>query len=99
MNQPLRSLSQEQALEQQLHATLRQAGVRVTHPRLLVLGMLQGTPSTGVAATALYREMLLRDQPLSLSTIYSVLSTFKHTRLVHARRAEDGQQVFALARE
>lgn len=81
---------------QALQGTLRRAGVRVTHPRLMVLGVLLDEPGRTLAASDLYREMLRRNCPLSLSTIYSVLTTLRRTRLVSSAISDSGSQVFML---
>jgi Fe2+ or Zn2+ uptake regulation protein len=85
------------APKQDLQTTLRLAGVRVTHARMLVLDVLHDTSQEGVGAADLYRALLRRNHSVSLSTIYAVLNTFKNTRLVHCRREDtSGQQLFAL---
>lgn len=77
-----------------LSGLLKQAGVRVTHPRLLVLGCLWESPGQALSANGLYQLLLARRQPMSLSTIYSVLQTFKQQRLVSVQYLDEGVQGF-----
>ena len=78
-----------------LPGLLKQAGVRVTHPRLLVLGLLWETPGRVLTANDLYQQMQLRRQPMSLSTIYSVLQSLRQRQLVTVRALSDKVQGFA----
>lgn len=74
---------------------LKQAGVRVTHPRLLVLGLLWETPGRVLTANDLYQQMQVRRQPVSLSTIYSVLQSLRQRQLVTVRALSEKVQGFA----
>lgn len=74
---------------------LRRAGVRPTRPRLMVLDVLNDPRCQAMAANELYREMLLRNSPLSLSTLYAVLQTFKRHHLVVVEREAQGLQRFS----
>lgn len=78
---------------------LKRAGVRITHPRLLVLGLLAESGGQALAANDLYRLMQARHYPTSLSTIYSVLQMLKLHRLVTVRYLDDGVQGFTCPRD
>ena len=73
---------------------MRRAGVRVTHPRLLVLQVLYQQPGERLTASDLYQRILGTGSPLSLSTIYAALQTFKRCRLVVVHRCPNGVQAF-----
>ena len=81
--------------EPDLPRLLKRAGVRVTHPRLLVLGLLWETPGRVLAANDLYLQMQLRRQPMSLSTIYAVLQSLRQCQLVAVHPLSDKVQGFA----
>lgn len=85
----------DQAFAASLPMLMRRSGVRVTHPRLLVLQALHQQPGVGLTASDLYQRMLDISTPLSLSTIYAVLQTFKRCRLVVVHRLADGVQAFS----
>lgn len=81
--------------EPHLPQLLKQAGVRVTLPRLLVLGLLWEDPGHALTANELYRKLQLRDQPMSLSTIYTVLQSLRQHQLVMVCQLSDKVQGFA----
>lgn len=78
-----------------LSGLLRQAGVRVTLPRLLVMECLWESPGQVLNANALYQLLQARRQPMSLSTIYAVLQTLRQHQLVKVHLLTAGVQGFA----
>jgi hypothetical protein len=78
-----------------LPVLMRRAGVRVTHSRLLVLQVLYRHQGEGLTANDIYQRMLDIGNPLNLSTIYSVLQSFKLRRLVAMHRTSGRVQVFS----
>ncbi|MCG8312641.1 MAG: transcriptional repressor [Pseudomonadales bacterium] len=66
---------------------LRNAGLRVTVPRIYVLEVLQENRSecTHISAEEIYREILSSGKKISQGAIYRVLSQFEKVGLVNRR--------------
>lgn len=69
---------------------LRKVGLKVTHPRLQILRLLEHTDRKHLTADEIYR--LLNDQgdEIGLATVYRVLSQFEQACLVRKHMFDDG---------
>ena len=69
---------------------LRKVGLKVTHPRLQILRLLEQTDRKHLTADEIYR--LLNDQgdEIGLATVYRVLSQFEQACLVRKHMFDDG---------
>lgn len=76
---------------------LRQAGLKVTSPRLKVLHILESSEERHLSAEAIYRALLEAGEELGLATVYRVLTQFEHAGLVARHNFEGGTAVFELA--
>jgi len=80
---------------------LRQAGLKVTLPRVKVLEILhqhQGSENRQhLTAEDIYRELIDSGSQIGLATVYRVLSQFEEAGLVHRHHFEGGQAMFELA--
>ena len=77
---------------------IRNAGLKVTLPRLKILEVLEGTGSRHMSAEDVYRELLGRGEEIGLATVYRVLTQFEGAGLVARHHFEGGQSVFELNR-
>jgi Fur family ferric uptake transcriptional regulator len=77
---------------------IRNAGLKVTLPRLKILEVLEGTGSRHMSAEDVYRELLARGEEIGLATVYRVLTQFEGAGLVARHHFEGGQSVFELNR-
>ena len=77
---------------------IRNAGLKVTLPRLKILEVLEGTGSRHMSAEGVYRELLARGEEIGLATVYRVLTQFEGAGLVARHHFEGGQSVFELNR-
>lgn len=57
----------------QLQQKIRQAGLRVTHPRMAVLSLL-AQQTEDLTVKQIYQQLHLQKQQLSLATVYRVVS-------------------------
>jgi len=69
---------------------LRKAGLKVTHPRLQILRLLEQTPQKHMTADEIYRALMEDGEEIGLATVYRVLSQFEAARLVRKHMFDDG---------
>ncbi len=55
---------------------LRNAGLKVTSPRLKVLEVLETSAERHLSAEAVYKALLVSGQEFGLATVYRVLTQF-----------------------
>lgn len=77
---------------------LRNAGLKVTHPRMRILQLLEQSKSRHVTAEDIYRLLLDQDEDIGLATVYRVLTQFEAAGLVLKHNFEAGQSVYELDR-
>lgn len=77
---------------------LRNAGLKVTHPRMRILEILERTSPRHLTAEDVYRQLLERNEDIGLATVYRVLTQFESAGLVIKHNFEGGQAVFELDR-
>jgi Fur family ferric uptake transcriptional regulator len=75
---------------------LRDAGLKVTSPRLKVLEVLEKSNQRHLSAEAIYRQLLENGEELGLATVYRVLTQFESAGLVTKNNFEGGTAVFEL---
>lgn len=75
---------------------LRDAGLKVTLPRLKVLQLLESSPQRHMTAEDLYKALLEQGEEIGLATVYRVLTQFESAGLVSRLHFEGGQAVFEL---
>lgn len=78
---------------------LRKVGLKVTHPRMRILELLeQNTPQHHMTAEDIYRQLLDCGDEIGLATVYRVLTQFEAAGLVLKHNFEGGQAVYELDR-
>lgn len=77
---------------------LRNAGLKVTLPRLKILELLESSASRHLSAEDLYRQLKEVEVDIGLATVYRVLMQFESAGLVTRHHFEDGHAVFELER-
>ena len=75
---------------------LKQAGLKVTLPRLKILDMLQENETLHMTAEDIYKALLNSGEEVGLATVYRVLTQFETAGLVKRHHFEGGQSVFEL---
>ncbi|MES9956386.1 MAG: ferric iron uptake transcriptional regulator [Sedimenticola sp.] len=78
---------------------LKQAGLKVTLPRLKILEMLEENRGRHVSAEDIYRMMLDREEDIGVATIYRVLTQCEQAGLVSRLQFEGGKAVFEVAED
>ena len=77
---------------------LRNAGLKVTLPRLKILELLESSPTRHLSAEDIYKMLIQLDEDIGLATVYRVLTQFEQAKLVKRHHFEDGHAVFELER-
>jgi Fur family ferric uptake transcriptional regulator len=77
---------------------LRKAGLKVTHPRVRILDVLESTGHPHLTAEDIYRALMERGDDIGLATVYRVLTQFEAAGLVLKHNFEGGQAVYELDR-
>lgn len=77
---------------------LRKAGLKVTHPRMRILELLERTRPRHMTAEDIYRQLLDNGDEIGLATVYRVLTQFEAAGLVLKHNFEGGHAVYELDR-
>jgi Fur family ferric uptake transcriptional regulator len=75
---------------------LRQAGLKVTLPRLKILEILEDSKLRHMSAEDIYKQLLKEGEDIGLATVYRVLTQFEAAGLVTRHNFEGGHSVFEL---
>ncbi len=77
---------------------LRKVGLKVTHPRMRIFGILGTASPRHMTAEDIYRQLMDMGEDIGLATVYRVLTQFETAGLVLKHNFEGGQAVFELDR-
>ena len=81
---------------------LRKVGLKVTHPRIRILALLEQRDAQKhqhhMTAEDIYRQLLEHGDEIGLATVYRVLTQFEAAGLVLKHNFEGGQAVYELDR-
>ncbi|AGA91265.1 Fe2+/Zn2+ uptake regulation protein [Thioflavicoccus mobilis 8321] len=77
---------------------IKQAGLKVTLPRVKILRILESSDQRHLSAEDVYKELLSNGEEIGLATVYRVLTQFEGAGLVCRQHFESGQSVFELNR-
>lgn len=75
---------------------LKQAGLKVTLPRMKILDILHKQADQHLTAEDIYRYLLDSGEEIGLATVYRVLTQFESAGLVKRHHFESGQSVFEI---
>ncbi|HBQ41006.1 MAG TPA: ferric iron uptake transcriptional regulator, partial [Halieaceae bacterium] len=77
---------------------LRNAGLKVTLPRVKILQILEATSETSehLSAEDVYQKLRDAGEDVGLATVYRVLTQFETAGLVNRHNFETGHSVFEL---
>lgn len=76
---------------------LKDAGLKVTLPRLKVLQILEQSSAHHLSAEDVYKALLELGEDVGLATVYRVLTQFEAAGLIHRHNFEGGFSVFELS--
>ncbi|WP_445494572.1 ferric iron uptake transcriptional regulator [Photorhabdus sp. SF281] len=78
---------------------LKDAGLKVTLPRLKILEVLQDPEYHHVSAEDLYKKLIDNGEEIGLATVYRVLNQFDDAGIVTRHNFEGGKSVFELTQQ
>lgn len=76
---------------------LKEAGLKITLPRLKILQILESSKVHHLSAEDVYKQLLQNNEEIGLATVYRVLTQFEEAGLVVRHHFEGGHSVFELA--
>ncbi|WP_298625201.1 ferric iron uptake transcriptional regulator [uncultured Legionella sp.] len=76
---------------------LKDAGLKITLPRLKVLQILEQSRNHHLSAEDVYKALLETGEDVGLATVYRVLTQFEAAGLVSRHNFEGGYSVFELS--
>lgn len=77
---------------------IKDAGLKVTGPRVKILAVLEHSGRRHLSAEDVYKALLENEDDVGLATVYRVLTQFEGAGLVTRHHFEGGQSVFELNR-
>lgn len=75
---------------------LRNAGLKVTHPRMRILELLEQSKPRHMTAEDIYRLLLEKGEDIGLATVYRVLTQFEQAGILERSHFESGKAVYEL---
>ena len=75
---------------------LKNAGLKVTLPRMRILDLLANSGERHLKAEDIYKQLLEAGEEIALATVYRVLTQFETAGLVTRHHFEGGHAIFEL---
>ena len=75
---------------------LREAGLKITHPRKRILHVLEDINVKHMTADGIYRSLIKDGEDIGLATVYRVLNQFEAAGIVEKHNFEGGQAYYEL---
>src|SRR5476651_1109375 len=76
---------------------LKEAGLKITMPRLKILQILEQSTDHHLSAEDVYRALSDMGEDVGLATVYRVLTQFETAGLINRHNFEGGYSVFELS--
>ncbi|MPS62487.1 MULTISPECIES: Fur family transcriptional regulator [Acinetobacter] len=80
----------------ELQQKIKEAGLKVTHPRLVVLSLIQ-QQAEDLTVKQIYQKLYTQKQKLSLATVYRVVSDLEGAGLISNIQFQRGEAKFNLS--
>jgi Fur family ferric uptake transcriptional regulator len=77
-------------------ADIKNAGLKVTLPRMKILELLESSPARHLKAEDIYKMLLDSGEEIALATVYRVLTQFEAAGLVTRHHFDGGHAVFEI---
>ncbi len=75
---------------------IKNAGLKVTLPRMKILELLEGSDDRHLKAEDIYKLLLDSGEDIALATVYRVLTQFEAAGLINRHHFDGGHAVFEL---
>ncbi|EHU2136260.1 ferric uptake regulator family protein [Acinetobacter baumannii 25493_8] len=80
----------------ELQQKIKEAGLKLTHPRLVVLSLIQ-EQAEDLTVKQIYQKLYTQKQKLSLATVYRVVSDLEGAGLISNTQFQRGEAKFNLS--
>lgn len=77
---------------------LRDAGLKVTGPRIMILNVLENSSDPHMSAEDVYRALLEQGRDIGIATVYRVLTQFEAAGLVKRHNFDTGPALYEMER-
>ncbi len=77
---------------------LKNAGLKVTHPRVKILQVLEHAAEPHMSAEDVYKKLLSSGEDVGIATVYRVLTQFETAGLVVRHSFDNGPAVYEMDR-
>lgn len=77
-------------------ADLKKAGLKVTHPRVKILQIMENSEKRHLGAEEVYKALLETGEDVGLATVYRVLTQFEAAGLVVRHNFEEGHSIYEI---
>jgi Fur family ferric uptake transcriptional regulator len=77
-------------------ADIKNAGLKITLPRMKILELLESSPDRHLKAEDIYKMLLGSGEEIALATVYRVLTQFEAAGLVTRHHFDGGHAVFEI---
>ncbi len=78
------------------NSQLKKAGLKITHPRVKILNMLENSEKRHWSAEDVFKDLMLSGEDVGIATVYRVLTQFESAGIVTRHNFSDGHSVFEL---
>jgi Fur family transcriptional regulator, ferric uptake regulator len=78
------------------HADIKNAGLKVTLPRMKILELLESSEDRHLKAEDIYKMLMDSGDEIALATVYRVLTQFEAAGLITRHHFDGGHAVFEL---
>ena len=80
------------------NSELRDAGLKVTAPRLKILNILESSIESHLSADDIYRQLIEAGEDVGIATVYRVLTQFETAGLVMRHNFDNGPAFYEIER-
>ena len=79
--------------------TLKDAGLKVTHPRTKILEILQSNPEFHLSADAIHGQLVKNNESIGLATVYRVLTQLEMAGLIQKNQFKENQSTYEIKKQ
>ena len=79
--------------------TLKDAGLKVTHPRTKILDVLQANPDMHLSADEIHNKLVEHNESIGLATVYRVLTQLEVAGLIQKNQFSDNQSSYEIKKQ
>ena len=79
--------------------TLKDAGLKVTHPRTKILDILQSNPNMHLSADEIHNKLVEHNESIGLATVYRVLTQLEVSGLIQKNQFSDNQSNYEIKKQ